>query len=225
MKGLRAWVIIFSVALLVFISVIQAFAAHPGTVRIIVNHQGDGRYYGSGTILDGKRGLILTCAHVVRHYEKRNLTVEVFGRDDRRLAIAYGRPVAIDKQHDVAIVMISPNLTHIQSFVADPNIKLNVGDNVRLAGGAGGGIPQIWSARISGVDRYIGGSIETSNVVPQGVSGGGVYNYRGRLIGVISATDPVDKTGFHIPIKHAYKLVNEVAIKFGWRNYRCGPVG
>jgi S1-C subfamily serine protease len=204
--------------------VTQALAAHPPTVRIIVSTPTNGgvaRYYGSGTILDGERGLILTCAHNVRHYTKNNLTVEIFSEDDRTLAIAYGIPMAVDKKHDIALIRIRPGLSKIKSFVASKDEVPKAGDTVRVAGSRQGRIPQIRTTRIKAVhDR-----IETYTFQPQGTSGGGVYNHQGRLIGVIYATGVNEAVGYHCPIIHLHRLVEETCLKLKWSQYACGPFG
>lgn len=204
----------------------QAFAAHPATVRITVSTQTlDGKVLrlGSGTILDGERGLILTCAHCVRGYTEDNLTVEMFDKRGNVLVTAYGVPIAVDKKNDVAMVRIRPDLTKIKTFVVKDGYRYIVGEKVWTIGCAGGIVPVFRQTSIAS-QTYIG-SFETRRLQRQGTSGGAVYNRKGRLIGVISGADDEAQTGVHTQITHVHKLVEEVCLKLHWTQYVCGPFG
>ena len=206
--------------LFMFLLSSAAVAAHPATVRITVT-SGKSIAYSSGTILDGERGLILTCAHCVSDYKKNNLTVEIFDRRDRVIVTAYGIPVAVDTEHDMAIVRIRPKLSSISTYVAATSEVPKPGDRVRVAGCVRGGIPETHNTRITSV----GTNLFTDSVQSQGTSGGGLYNYKGRLIGVIYATGVNQSIGIHSPIVHVHRLIQTVALKMKWVGYTCSPFG
>lgn len=78
-------------------------AVHPAVARV-VNQKQDGRYLGSGTLVekDDTRGIVLTCAHLFR--DGAGLVTVAFA--DGRLFVA--NVLAMDRQWDLAALEIAP---------------------------------------------------------------------------------------------------------------------
>ena len=138
---------------------------------------------GSGVIVDGKRGLVITNFHVVRNAQ----AVEVGLKDGRKLP---ADPVALAPDLDLAVLRIeAKNLPTLQ--LGDSG-KLQVGDFVVAIGNPFNLGQTVTSGIISAIDRPLGQGdprrfIQTDAPINPGNSGGALIDLHGDVIGINSA--------------------------------------
>jgi len=138
---------------------------------------------GSGVIVDGKRGLVITNFHVVRNAQ----AVEVGLKDGRKLP---ADPVALAPDLDLAVLRIeAKNLPTLQ--LGDSG-KLQVGDFVVAIGNPFNLGQTVTSGIISAINRPLGQGdprrfIQTDAPINPGNSGGALIDLHGDVIGINSA--------------------------------------
>ena len=138
---------------------------------------------GSGVIVDGAHGLVITNFHVVRNAE----AIEVITKDGRKLpAGLLGAAPALD----LAVLRIAG--TNLPSLPLGDSGKLQVGDYVVAIGNPFGLGQTVTSGIISATDRPLGQGdsrrfIQTDAPINPGNSGGALINLHGELIGINSA--------------------------------------
>ena len=159
--------------------------AHPAVARI-VNERPDGQYLGSGTLIDkdGRRGIVVTCAHLFRD-----------GAGQIRVTFPDGdgfgaKLVAIDRQSDLAALEIGPPRA---SPVVVATEAPRPGEPLRSCGYGPDGRYRCNEGRARGYVQASGMSgretLELSGSARQGDSGGPVFNRRGELAAVLWGTD------------------------------------
>ncbi|SMP39357.1 Thioredoxin [Neorhodopirellula lusitana] len=176
--------------------------AQAATVRLRVY---DGRGYGAGTgtIIDvhGDEALVLTCGHLFRDGDgKDKIEVDVFVGGEPHTVTGY--LVDFDAgDRDIGLVAIRPGIDVQAVDVIRENENVRVGQTAFSFGCDRGDDPSRRDTRITGVDKYnqnIGGSnLEISGAPIDGRSGGGLFDERGRLIGVCNAADYKSDIGIY----------------------------
>ena len=170
---------------------------------------------GSGVIVSAEYGYILTCNHVVSGATK--IVVEL--SDNTRYN---AQLVGADASTDLAVVKIEPNAdrpltaaTHGRSegLVAGEYV-IAIGNPLGTLGGS------VTQGIISATERQIQISnddgtstvmtlLQTDAAINSGNSGGGLFNLRGELIGIVNAKyakSGVEGLGFAIPIDTALPI-------------------
>lgn len=176
--------------------------AQAATVRLRVF---DGRGYGAGTgtIIDvhGEEALVLTCGHLFRDGDGEDkIEVDVFvGGQPKTVA---GHLVDFDAgDRDIGLVAIRPGIAIQAVEVIREYETVRVGQAAFSFGCDRGDDPSRRDTRITGVDKYnqnIGASnLEISGAPIDGRSGGGLFDERGRLIGVCNAADYKSDIGIY----------------------------
>ena len=138
---------------------------------------------GSGVIVDGAHGLVITNFHVVRNAE----AIEVITKDGRKLTAGLlGAASALD----LAVLRIAG--TNLPSLPLGDSGKLQVGDYVVAIGNPFGLGQTVTSGIISATDRPLGQGdsrrfIQTDAPINPGNSGGALINLHGELVGINSA--------------------------------------
>ncbi len=169
---------------------------------------------GSGVIVDGQRGLIITNFHVVRNAE----AVQVTLKDGRKFA---ADPVGLDPNLDLAVLRIGAK--NLPTLPLGDSSKLQVGDYVVAIGNPFGLGQTVTSGIISATDRPLGQGdarrfIQTDAPINPGNSGGALINLHGELIGINSALfSPTQSEssagnvgiGFAIPSKVVKQVVEQ----------------
>jgi S1-C subfamily serine protease len=167
---------------------------------------------GSGVIVDGERGLVVTNFHVVQNAQ----AVEVGLKDGRKLP---ADPVALDPQLDLAVLRI--NAKNLPSLKLGDSSKLQVGDYVVAIGNPFGLGQTVTSGIISAKDRPLGQGdsrrfLQTDAPINPGNSGGPLIDLDGEVIGINSALFSPSQNemaagsvgiGFAIPSNDARKLL------------------
>ena len=138
---------------------------------------------GSGVIVDGKNGLVITNFHVVQNAR----AVEVGLRDGRKLA---ADPVALNPDLDIAVLKI--NAKNLPTLDLGDSSKLQVGDYVLAIGNPFNLGQTVTNGIISAIDRPLGQGdtrrfIQTDAPINPGNSGGPLIDLRGQVIGINSA--------------------------------------
>jgi Do/DeqQ family serine protease len=181
------------------------------------------RAAGSGVIIDGGQGLVITNNHVIDHADE--ITVQL--ADGRELA---AKLVGGDPDTDIAVIKVpAENLTTIALGNSD---QIEVGDFVLAIGNPFLIGRTVTSGIVSGLNRTNLGLeqyenfIQTDAAIYPGNSGGALVNLRGELIGIntafAGATNSSPGMGFAIPINMA-RVVTDRILETG--DVRRGKLG
>jgi S1-C subfamily serine protease len=138
---------------------------------------------GSGVIVDGRNGLVITNYHVVQNAQ----AVEVGLKDGRKLA---ADPVVLAPNLDLAVLKIAAK--DLPTLDLGDSSKLEVGDYVMAIGNPFGLGQTVTSGIISATDRPLGRGdsrrfIQTDAPINPGNSGGPLIDLHGRVVGINSA--------------------------------------
>src|SRR5438270_3219176 len=138
---------------------------------------------GSGVIVDGQRGFVITNFHVVRNAE----AIQVTTRDGRKLA---AQLLGASPGLDLAVLRIGAK--NLPSLPLGDSRKLQVGDYVVAIGNPFGLGQTVTSGIVSATERPLGEGdsrrfIQTDAPINPGNSGGALINLHGELIGINSA--------------------------------------
>jgi serine protease DegQ len=138
---------------------------------------------GSGVIVDGKKGLVITNFHVVQNAQ----AVEVGLKDGRKLP---ADPVALAPNLDLAVLRI--NAKDLPTLALGDSSKLEVGDFVVAIGNPFNLGQTVTSGIISAMNRPLGEGdsrrfIQTDAPINPGNSGGPLIDLHGNVIGINSA--------------------------------------
>jgi S1-C subfamily serine protease len=167
---------------------------------------------GSGVIVDGKNGLVITNFHVVQNAQQ----VEVGLKDGRKLP---ADPVALAPELDIAVLKIDAK--DLPTLKLGDSTKLEVGDHVVAIGNPFNLGQTVTSGIISALDRPLGRGdarrfIQTDAPINPGNSGGPLIDLHGDVIGINSALFSPSQSeaaagnvgiGFAIPSNDVKRLV------------------
>lgn len=174
----------------------------------------EGHSLGSGVIIDGRRGYILTNEHVIARSGK----VRVVLRDDREFDAEL---VGAAPDFDLAVLKIEADGTLPAIEMGDSD-DLMIGETVIAIGNPFGFSHTVTTGVISALNRSVQASdrtyrnfIQTDASINPGNSGGPLLNINGNLIGINTAIhSEAQGIGFAIPINRAKRVVNDL-IKYG----------
>jgi serine protease Do len=169
---------------------------------------------GSGVIIDGQRGLILTNAHVIQ----QSGTVKVVLQDEREFE---ARIIGADPDWDLAVLKID-STGKLPSVAMGGSDDLMIGETVIAIGNPFGfshtvttGVVSALHRSIRTEDRVFQDFIQIDASINPGNSGGPLLNINGDLIGINTAIyAKAQGIGFAIPISKARKIVAEL-IQYG----------
>lgn len=169
---------------------------------------------GSGVIIDGRRGFVLTNTHVI----EKATTISVALNDQREFEATI---VGMDPNSDLAVLKIKADqaLPAIQMGNSD---DLMIGESVIAIGNPFGFSHTVTTGVISAVNRSIKTAdrvfhefIQTDASINPGNSGGPLLNINGELIGITTAIyAQAQGIGFAIPINRAKRIINDL-INYG----------
>lgn len=190
-------------------------APRDATVRIRVT-DAEGVNFGSGTIVESKRGraLILSCGHVFRDLKQGStIEVDIFdwanGRVARRETYV-GDVLGYDLDSDVGLLAIPAQRRLPCCPVAADDERPSVGDGVVNIGCSRGELPTIENVKVKQLNRYLGpDNLQCTGVPVQGRSGGGLFDAEGRIVGVCIARDPRDQEGIYAGLEAIYALLDQ----------------
>ncbi len=170
---------------------------------------------GSGVVID-ENGLIVTNAHVVKGFEKLEVTLP--SGESYKASI-----VGMDRRNDIALIRIPKD--GIEPAELGDSDTLRIGQLVIAIGNPFSHIlggPSVTLGIISGLDRTIRAGdivfenlIQTDAAINPGNSGGPLVDLEGRVIGITTAMIPFAQgIGFAIPINEV-KYIVEQLLKYG----------
>jgi S1-C subfamily serine protease len=138
---------------------------------------------GSGVIVDGQRGFVITNFHVVRNAE----AIQVTTRDGRKLP---AQLLGASPGLDLAVLRVGAK--DLPSLPLGDSRKLEVGDYVVAIGNPFGLGQTVTSGIVSATERPLGEGdsrrfIQTDAPINPGNSGGALIDLHGRLVGINSA--------------------------------------
>ena len=169
-----------------------------------------GEAIGSGIIIDGRRSLVLTNAHVVNGASEisvRLLDGRTFSAD----------VVGAEPDFDIAVLRLK-GARDLPSVAMGDSTDLMPGESVIAIGIPYGFSHTVTTGVISALDRTIEAEdgvftdlIQTDAAINPGNSGGPLLNILGELVGVNTAIyDKAQGIGFAIPISKARRVVDEI---------------
>ncbi len=169
---------------------------------------------GSGVIIDGRAGLILTNAHVVA----RATDVKVRLQDSREFSVEL---VGSDPDFDLAVLRVAAKEMKGQALpqvAMGDSSSILIGETVIAIGNPFGFTHTVTTGVISAVGRSLRTGegaftnfIQTDAAINPGNSGGPLLNILGELIGVNTAIKAqAQGIGFAIPINKARRVVEEL---------------
>ena len=169
---------------------------------------------GSGVIIDGKKGLILTNAHVIQ----RTGTIKVVLEDEREFE---AQIVGADPDSDLAVLKIDSE-QDLPAIKMGSSEDLMIGETVIAIGNPFGFSHTVTTGVISAIDRSIRAEdrvyhdfIQIDASINPGNSGGPLLNINGDLIGINTAIyAKAQGIGFAIPIGKARKIISDL-IQYG----------
>ena len=174
---------------------------------------------GSGVII-AEEGYILTCNHVVEDARAVGVQLNSGSRYEATL-------VGSDAASDLAVIKIEPNAEEpLTAAKHGKSGNLVVGEHVvaignplgTLGGTVTDGIISATERQVQTEDGTVMTLIQTNAAINSGNSGGGLFNLKGELIGVVNAKYAdagVEGLAFAIPIDSAYEVECDL-IEFGY---------
>ena len=169
---------------------------------------------GSGVIIDGKKGLILTNAHVIQ----KTGTIKVVLEDEREFE---AKIVGTDPDSDLAVLKIDSD-QDLPAIKMGSSEDLMIGETVIAIGNPFGfshtvttGVISAKNRSIRAQDRVYHNFIQIDASINPGNSGGPLLNINGDLIGINTAIyAKAQGIGFAIPIGKARKIISDL-IQYG----------
>ncbi len=165
---------------------------------------------GSGVIIDGKKGLIITNAHVIANAGN----IRVVLQDEREFEAEI---VGADLDFDLAVLRIQSD-SHLPDISMGSSADLLIGETVIAIGNPFGFSNTVTTGVISALNRSIRTEDRTYHAFIQidasinpGNSGGPLLNIDGELIGINTAIyAKAQGIGFAIPISKAQKIISDL---------------
>jgi serine protease Do len=167
---------------------------------------------GSGVIIDGQKGLIVTNSHVVSRASK----IMVQLADKRRLA---AKVIGADPDGDLALLRIQAAGPLPQVRLGD-STQLMIGESVIAIGNPFGLSHTVTSGVVSALHRkvragrgkWLDDLIQTDASINPGNSGGPLLNADGEVIGINTAIyAKAQGIGFAIPVNRLKRIVSDLA--------------
>jgi Do/DeqQ family serine protease len=169
---------------------------------------------GSGVIIDGRRGFILTNAHVI----EARAVIKVLLHDERQFE---AQIIGMDPDSDLAVLKIVSE-SALPAVAMGDSDGIMIGETVIAIGNPFGFSHTVTTGVVSAVDRSIKTDervfhefIQTDASINPGNSGGPLLNINGELIGINTAIyAKAQGIGFAIPINKAKRIVSDL-IRYG----------
>jgi serine protease Do len=174
---------------------------------------------GSGFIVDGKEGYILTNNHVVGEADKITVTL----MDGRTLDAEL---IGKDPTFDLAVIQVKDH--NLPSLTLGDSDAAEVGEWVVAIGNPHGfentvtaGIISAKNRTLQAADINFQGFMQTDAAINPGNSGGPLINLKGEVVGINTAIVPYAQgLGFAVPVNMAKQIMNDLIkngeVKRGW---------
>jgi len=191
---------------------------------------GPGSSLGSGFVIDGKEGIIVTNNHVITDADEIMVN---FADGSTRTAELLG----VDTKTDLAVLKVDPEGETLAEVRFGNSDAMRIGDWVMAIGNPFGFGGSVTVGIVSARNRQIGSGpyddyIQTDAAINRGNSGGPLFNMAGEVIGIntaiISPTGGSIGIGFAIPSNLALNVVGQLRefgeTRRGWLGVRIQPV-
>ena len=192
--------------------------AMQATVRLRVE-DADGHSFGTGTIIDvhGQDALVLTCGHIFRDSQgKGKIVVDLFAPGAS--GPVAGELIHYDLKRDLALVGLRTTAQIVAVSVAGPELQLEASERLFSIGCNHGDEPTVLPGRLKAVNKYLGPENLTVEGRPtEGRSGGGLFSYRGQLVGVCNAADPEIDEGLYAAFPSIHRHLDDCQLSFVYR--------
>jgi len=174
---------------------------------------------GSGFIVDGEEGYILTNNHVVGEADSIKVTL----LDGRTLEAEL---IGKDPTYDLAVIQV--NEKNLPSLKLGDSDEAQVGEWVVAIGNPHGFSNSVTAGIISAKNRTLQaaninfqGFMQTDAAINPGNSGGPLINLNGEVVGINTAIVPYAQgLGFAVPVNMAKQIMNDLIengeVKRGW---------
>ncbi len=165
---------------------------------------------GSGVIIDGRKALVLTNAHVISG--GGDITVRLNGGREFKAEL-----VGSDPDFDLAVLKLK-NAADLPEVAMGDSDDIYIGETVIAIGNPFGYSHTVTTGVVSALNRPMktnngayGSFIQTDAAINPGNSGGPLLNIHGKLIGINTAIHArAEGIGFAIPINKAKFVVSEL---------------
>jgi serine protease Do len=184
---------------------------------------------GSGFILDGDKGIVITNNHVIDQADE----IQVILHDDTKLS---AKVIGRDTETDLAVLKVASS-KKLKSVTWGDSDTMRVGDWILAVGNPFGLGGTVTSGIISARQRNINAGryddfIQTDASINRGNSGGPMFNMRGEVIGIntaiFSPTGGSVGIGFAIPSNLSKPVIDQLlkygAAKRGWIGVRIQDI-
>ena len=175
------------------------------------------RSLGSGVIVDGKNGFVLTNAHVIAGASQINVRL----RDGREFSASL---IGADQDVDLAVLRLDGHNNGQNSTAPLPQARMGdsadllIGEPVVAIGNPFGFNHTVTTGVVSAVERSVSngqsafvGLIQTDAAINPGNSGGPLLNILGQVVGINAAVHAQGEgIGFAIPINKARRVLEEL---------------
>ncbi|WP_246727788.1 DegQ family serine endoprotease [Chelativorans sp. Marseille-P2723] len=191
---------------------------------------GPGSSLGSGFVIDGEEGIIITNNHVITGADE--IIVNFSDGATRKAEL-----VGVDSKTDLAVLKVDPGNRQLTEVAFGDSDAMRIGDWVMAIGNPFGFGGSVTIGIVSARNRQIGSGpyddyIQTDAAINRGNSGGPLFNMDGKVIGIntaiISPTGGSIGIGFAIPSKLAMSVVSQLRefgeTRRGWLGVRIQPV-
>jgi hypothetical protein len=188
------------------------------SVRIRVEDS-QGQSYGTGTIVDvhGQEALVLTCGHLFRDSRgKGRIVVDLLAPG--ATGPVTGQLIRYDLDRDLALVGIRTSAPIQAVPVAGSEYHVATGQRLFTIGCNHGQQPTIMRCQLKAVNKYLGPEnlVVTGRPV-DGRSGGGLFSYDGKLVGVCNAADPEINEGLYAAFASVHRHLDDAKLAFVYR--------
>jgi Do/DeqQ family serine protease len=165
---------------------------------------------GSGVIIDGEKGYIVTNYHVVA----KATEIKVITANQKEYK---GRSLGSDPRSDLAVIKIDSNVKLPEAKLGNSE-DLMIGETVIAIGNPFGLTHTVTTGVVSALDRSVRAEdriyrhfIQTDASINPGNSGGPLLNIDGDVIGINTAIyQKAQGIGFAIPVSKAKRIVKEL---------------
>ncbi|WEX11869.1 DegQ family serine endoprotease [Chelativorans sp. AA-79] len=191
---------------------------------------GPGSSLGSGFVIDGEEGIIVTNNHVITDADE--ITANFADGTARKAEL-----IGVDTKTDLAVLKVDPEGETLPEVHFGDSDAMRIGDWVMAIGNPFGFGGSLTVGIVSARNRQIGSGpyddyIQTDAAINRGNSGGPLFNMAGEVIGIntaiISPSGGSIGIGFAIPSNLALNVVGQLRefgeTRRGWLGVRIQPV-
>lgn len=195
----------------------QAIArAAAATVRIRVD-EGNTTAHGTGTVIHvhQSEALVLTCGHLFRDMQPgTQISVDLFAGTAGEINVPSQLIDFKAEEEDVGLIAFQLPVQIEPAEILPNGESPQIGQTVFSFGCDHGQNPSRRDTRITNINRYLGAAnVEIAGAPAVGRSGGGLFDLRGRLIGVCNAADANDDEGIYAATQVVYAQLSRLGLE------------